>query len=228
MNEPDPNVFLISSDTNSHNTIRKTKHDVKRFVMYVDEQFGEQKALHTLSAESLCGYLKHYFENTTKFDGTQYEPDTLRSFLLSIERYLKSKSYEYNLMESPLFLSCRQVILNKREQWRKLGGGNHANHHHHHHHHHHPTKPTMPPLNLKNMTLFDRTKPDGLLLEIYIHVSKLCPDKLLSVQQLLWGDIALIDERYLVCQHHKSDGQPTRFECGGSRHRAGRNPFTLD
>ena len=103
MNEPDPNVFLISSDTNSHNTIRKTKHDVKRFVMYIDEQFGEQKPLHTLSAESLCGYLKHYFENTTKFDGTQYEPDTLRSFLLSIERYLKSKSYAYNLMESPLF-----------------------------------------------------------------------------------------------------------------------------
>ncbi|CAF1313001.1 unnamed protein product, partial [Rotaria sordida] len=36
INEPDPNVFLISSDTNSHNTIRKTKHDVKRFVMYID------------------------------------------------------------------------------------------------------------------------------------------------------------------------------------------------
>src|SRR5262249_54280931 len=96
-NEPDPNVFLISSDTNSHNTIRKTKHDVKRFVMYIDEQFGEQMPLHTLSAESLCRYLKHYFENTKKFDGTQYEPDTLRSFLLSIERYLKSKNYQYNL-----------------------------------------------------------------------------------------------------------------------------------
>jgi hypothetical protein len=128
--EPDPNVFLISSDTNSHNTIRKTKHDVKRFVMYLDEQFGEQKPLHTVSAESLCRYLKHYFENTKKFDGTQYEPDTLRSFLLSIERYLKSKKYEYNLMESPLFQSCRQIIINKREQWRKMGGGNHSNNHH--------------------------------------------------------------------------------------------------
>ena len=70
LNEPDPNVFLISSDTNSHNTIRKTKHDVKRFVMYIDEQFGEQMSLHTIAADVLCNYLKNYFENTKKFDGT--------------------------------------------------------------------------------------------------------------------------------------------------------------
>lgn len=202
-NEPDPNVFLISSDTNSHNTIRKTKHDVKRFVMYIDEHFGEQKHLNTLSAESLCHYLKHYFENTKKFDGTQYEPDTLRSFLLSIERFLKSKSYEYNLMESPLFQSCRQVIMNKREQWRKMGGGNHVNHHH-------AAKPGLTLLNLKNLTNFDRTKPDGLLLEIYVHISKLCQDKTPSVTQLLWGDIVLTDEQYLVCYQQKSDTQTIR------------------
>jgi hypothetical protein len=204
INEPDPNVFLISSDTNSHNTIRKTKHDVKRFVMYIDEQFGEQKSLHTLSAESLCRYLKHYFENTKKFDGTQYEPDTLRSFLLSIERYLKSKKYEYNLMESPLFQSCRQIIINKREQWRKMGGGNHSNNHQ-------QAKSSFTLLNIKNLTLFDRTKPDGLLLEMYIHVAKLCQEKIFSIAQLLWGDIALIDEQYLVCHQQKPENQTIRL-----------------
>lgn len=204
-NDPDPNVFLISSDTNSHNTIRKTKHDVKRFVMYIDEHFGEQKPLHTISAESLCRYLKHYFENTKKFDGTQYEPDTLRSFLLSIERYLKSKKYENNLMESPLFQSCRQVIMNKREQWRKMGGGNHANNHHH------QSKSSLTILNIKNLTVFDRTKPDGLLLEIYVHITKLCQDKNFSISQLLWSDIALTDEQYLVYQQQKPDNQTIRF-----------------
>ena len=202
--EPDPNVFLISSDTNSHNTIRKTKHDVKRFVMYIDEQFGEQKPLHTLSAESLCRYLKHYFENTKKFDGTQYEPDTLRSFLLSIERYLKSKKYSYNLMESPLFQSCRQVIMSKRELWRKMGGGNHSNNHHS------SKSSTTPILNLQNLTTFDRTKPDGLLLEIYVHVTKLCQEKSFAFSQLLWGDIALVDEQYLVYQQQKPENQTIR------------------
>lgn len=194
-NEPDPNVFLISSDTNSHNTIRKTKHDVKRFVMYIDEQFSEQMSLHTISAESLCQYLKHYFENTKKFDGTQYEPDTLRSFLLSIERYLKSKNYPYNLMESPLFQSCRQVIVNKREEWKKLGLTNHLK------------QSSLSLLNTKHLNTFDRSKPDGLLLEMYVHVTKLCQ---LSAAQLLWGDISLIDEQYLICHQQKLENQTVR------------------
>ena len=194
-NEPDPNVFLISSDTNSHNTIRKTKHDVKRFVMYIEEQFGEQMPLHTISAESLCRYLKHYFENTKKFDGTQYEPDTLRSFLLSIERYLKSKSYQYNLMESPLFQSCRQVIANKREEWKKLGLTNHTK------------QSALASLNIKQLTTFDRTKPDGLLLEMYCHIAKLCE---LSIPQLQWGDISLVDEQYLICHQQKVENQTFR------------------
>ncbi|CAF2431495.1 unnamed protein product [Rotaria sp. Silwood2] len=204
INEPDPNVFLISSDTNSHNTIRKTKHDVKRFVMYIDEQFEEQKPLHTISAESLCRYLKHYFENTKKFDGTQYEPDTLRSFLLSIERYLKSKKYEYNLMESPLFQSCRQVIMSKREQWRKMGGGNHSNNPH-------QSKSSLLLSNIKSLTVFDRTKPDGLLLEMYAHITKLCHDKVFSISQLLWSDIELIDEQYLVRRQQKPENQTIRL-----------------
>ncbi|CAF3319939.1 unnamed protein product [Rotaria socialis] len=211
VNEPDPNVFLISSDTNSHNTIRKTKHDVKRFVVYIDEQFEERKPLHTVSAESLCRYLKHYFENTKKFDGTQYEPDTLRSFLLSIERYLKSKKYEYNLMESPLFQSCRQVIMTKREQWKKMGGGNHSNSHHH------QSKPSLILSNIKNLTIFDRTKPDGLLLEMYVHITKLCQDKVLAIPQLLWSDIELIDEQYLICRQQKTENQTIRLYATSSQ-----------
>jgi hypothetical protein len=164
--------------------------------MYIDEQFGEQIPLHNLSAESLCRYLKHYFENTKKFDGTQYEPDTLRSFLLSIERYLKSKNYQYNLMESSLFQSCRQVIINKREEWKKLGITNHTK-----------QSSSLNLLNIQNLTIFDRTKPDGLLLEIYVHIIKLCH---LSITQLLWRDISLIDEQYLVCNQHKIENQTIR------------------
>ncbi|CAM4787354.1 unnamed protein product [Rotaria magnacalcarata] len=170
-----------------------------------DEQFEERKPLHTVSAESLCRYLKHYFENTKKFDGTQYEPDTLRSFLLSIERYLKSKKYEYNLMESPLFQSCRQVIMTKREQWRKMGGGNHSNSHHH------QSKPSLILSNIKNLTIFDRTKPDGLLLEMYVHITKLCQDKVLAIPQLLWSDIELIDEQYLIRRQQKTENQTIRL-----------------
>ncbi|CAF1281826.1 unnamed protein product [Didymodactylos carnosus] len=195
--------FQISSDTNSHNTIRKTKHDVKRFVMYIDEKFSEKCQLHKIKPDMLCIYLKHYFENTKKFDGTDYEPDTLRSFLLSVERYLKSKKYEYNLMESSIFQSCRNVILVKRDQWRKLG------------------KTTFQTnidifnikheLILREKNLINRETPDGLLLEILINNSKYFDQKSTTLsttnnnngfestvnKSLLWGDIELINDEYL-------------------------------
>lgn len=197
--DSDPNVFLISSDTNSHNTIRKTKHDVKRFATYIRDNFKETQALHTIQAEKLCEYLKHYFEHTTKFDGSQYEPDTLRSFLLSIERFLKSKDYKHNLMESPIFHSCRQVIFNKREQWKKMAGTNQNNHNHH------SSKNTIFSLNLKNISRFDRSKPDGLLLEMYAHVSKLFKEQPFPAGQLLWGDVILVDDQYLMLNPNKNN-----------------------
>jgi hypothetical protein len=85
--------------------------------------------------------------------------------------------------------------MNKREEWKKLGGTNQTK------------QSSLTLLNTKNLTVFDRTKPDGLLLEIYVHITKLTQ---LSLTQLLWGDIALIDEQYLVCHQHKIENQTIR------------------
>ena len=53
----------------------------------------------------------------------------------------------------------------------------------------------------KSHHVFDRTKPDGLIIrDLYVISVNLCQDKLLSLSQLLWGDIVLIDEQYLICQ----------------------------
>jgi hypothetical protein len=99
-------------------------------------------------------------------------------------------------MESPLFQSCRQVIANKREEWKKLGGTNQSK------------QSTFNLLNIKNLTIFDRTKPDGLLLEMYVHIIKLCQ---LSISQLLWGEISLIEQQYLVCNQQKIENQTIRY-----------------
>jgi hypothetical protein len=98
-------------------------------------------------------------------------------------------------MESPLFQSCRQIIANKREEWKKLGITNHLK------------QPSVNLLNIKNLTIFDRTKPDSLLLEMYVHILKLSQ---LSISQLLWGDISLIEDQYLVCNQHKIENQTIR------------------
>lgn len=99
-------------------------------------------------------------------------------------------------MESPLFQSCRQIIANKREEWKKLGMNNH------------PKVSATNLLNVQNLTIFDRTKPDGLLLEMYVHILKLSQ---ISIAQLLWGEISLIEDQYLVCNQHRIENQTIRY-----------------
>ncbi|CAF1577558.1 unnamed protein product, partial [Adineta steineri] len=160
----DSNRFLICSGTNSYNTIRKTKHEVRRFALYLEDTFGETCPIDELKAEQLCTYLKHYFGNVRKADNTEYEPDTLRSFMLSIERYLKSRKYPCNILESPVFAPCREVIQEKRDTWAKPNKSV-CNSKVEAFTSHHETL-------LRKMNIITRDTPDGLLLELLINNSK--------------------------------------------------------
>jgi hypothetical protein len=53
---------------------------------------------------------------------------------------------------------------------------------------------------------------------MYIHLTKLCHDKIVSLAQLLWGDIALIDEQYLVYHQQTPENQTIRFEKNNANH----------
>ncbi|CAF1623137.1 unnamed protein product [Rotaria magnacalcarata] len=182
----DSNRFLICSGTNSYNTIRKTKHEVRRFALYLEDTFNEKCPIDELKPEQLCTYLKHYFGNVRKADNTEYEPDTLRSFMLSIERYLKSRKYSYNILESPVFAPCREVIQEKRDTWAK------------------PTKnisnskveafTSEHELLLRQMNIITRETPDGLLLELLINNSKYFDQRgneSTINRSLLWGDLQI-------------------------------------
>ena len=182
----DSNRFLICSGTNSYNTIRKTKHEVRRFALYLEDTFRETCPIDELKPEQLCDYLKHYFGNVRKADNTEYEPDTLRSFMLSIERYLKSRKYPCNILESPVFAPCREVIQEKRDTWAK------------------PNKSvcnskveafTSQHENLlRKMNIITRNTPEGLLLELLINNSKYFDQRGYEStinRSLLWGDLEI-------------------------------------
>jgi hypothetical protein len=182
----DSNRFLICSGTNSYNTIRKTKHEVRRFALYLEDTFSEKCSIDELKPEQLCTYLKHYFGNVRKADNTEYEPDTLRSFMLSIERYLKSRKYHCNILESPVFATCREVIQEKRDTWAK------------------PIKSvsnskveaftTQHELLLRQMNIITRDTPDGLLLELLINNSKYFDQRgneSTINRSLVWGDLEI-------------------------------------
>jgi hypothetical protein len=182
----DSNRFLICSGTNSYNTIRKTKHEVRRFALYLEDTFRETCPIDELKPEQLCTYLKHYFGNVRKADNTEYEPDTLRSFMLSIERYLKSRKYPCNILESPVFAPCREVIQEKRDTWAK------------------PNKSvcnskveaftSQHETLLRKMNIITRDTPEGLLLELLINNSKYFDQRGYEStinRSLLWGDLEI-------------------------------------
>ena len=182
----DSNRFLICSGTNSYNTIRKTKHEVRRFALYLEDTFRETCPIDELKPEQLCTYLKHYFGNVRKADNTEYEPDTLRSFMLSIERYLKSRKYPCNILESPVFAPCREVIQEKRDTWAK------------------PNKSvcnskveaftSQHEILLRKMNIITRDTPEGLLLELLINNSKYFDQRgheSTINRSLLWGDLEI-------------------------------------
>jgi hypothetical protein len=182
----DSNRFLICSGTNSYNTIRKTKHEVRRFALYLEDTFRETCPIDELKPEQLCTYLKHYFGNVRKADNTEYEPDTLRSFMLSIERYLKSRKYLCNILESPVFAPCREVIQEKRDTWAK------------------PNKSvcnskveaftSQHETLLRKMNIITRDTPEGLLLELLINNSKYFDQRGYEStinRSLLWGDLEI-------------------------------------
>ena len=182
----DSNRFLICSGTNSYNTIRKTKHEVRRFALYLEDTFRETCPIDELKPEQLCTYLKHYFGNVRKADNTEYEPDTLRSFMLSIERYLKSRKYPCNILESPVFAACREVIQEKRDTWAK------------------PNKSvcnskveaftSQHETILRQMNIITRDTPEGLLLELLINNSKYFDQRGYEStinRSLLWGDLEI-------------------------------------
>ena len=106
--------------------------------------------------------------------------------MLSIERYLKSRKYPCNILESPVFAPCREVIQEKRDTWAK------------------PNKSvcnskveaftSQHEILLRKMNIITRDTPDGLLLELLINNSKYFDQRGYEStinRSLLWGDLEI-------------------------------------
>ena len=99
------------------NTKLKTRQDVRRFRKFLKRQ-------HDLSATSLLDiepdtmrrYLLDYLTSIRTRKGFKYDPETLRSYYLSIQRYLKDSSYPHCLRNSPQFAPCRDLIIQMRKE----------------------------------------------------------------------------------------------------------------
>ena len=113
--------FVISN--RNQNTVRKTCGNLKILNAWLKDQ-NERRQVHEISPDQLNKYLARYFLSVVKQDGTEYEPESLRSHLGSFSRHLKEKNYAENIMESDKFKHTRDVLASKMKDLKKKGLGN--------------------------------------------------------------------------------------------------------
>ncbi|XP_076355125.1 uncharacterized protein LOC143249340 [Tachypleus tridentatus] len=78
--------------TENQNTIRKTRTDLQLVSAFLSK-IGELRPLEKIPPEELDSALSSFIVNVKKRNGDDYEPDSLRGLLSSVDRYLRKQGY---------------------------------------------------------------------------------------------------------------------------------------
>jgi hypothetical protein len=99
------------------NTKLKTRQDVRRFRKFLKRNHNFiSTSLIDIDPDTMRQYLIDYLTSIRTRKGLKYDPETLRSYYLSIQRYLKDSNYPYCLRNSPQFTQCRDLIIKMRKE----------------------------------------------------------------------------------------------------------------
>jgi len=67
--------------------------------------------------------LQKFFAEIRKQDGSEYEPDSLRVMLASLDRHLRENECPFSILKDKEFSSCRKVLEGKARRLREEGYG---------------------------------------------------------------------------------------------------------
>ena len=99
------------------NTKLKTRQDVRRFRKFLKRHYDlTSMTLTDIDPDTMRIYLINYLTSIRTRKGLKYDPETLRSYYLSIQRFLKDSNYAYCLRNSPQFGPCRDLIIQMRKE----------------------------------------------------------------------------------------------------------------
>jgi hypothetical protein len=99
------------------NTKLKTRQDVRRFRKFLKRNYDlSSMALIDIDPDTMRKYLIDYLTSIRTRKGLKYDPETLRSYYLSIQRFLKDSNYPFCLRNSPQFAQCRDLIIQMRKE----------------------------------------------------------------------------------------------------------------
>ncbi|VDN13241.1 unnamed protein product, partial [Dibothriocephalus latus] len=107
-----------------HNTLRKTKSDMKVIHRYFVQVKNDNREIHEMPPEDLSSYIQDFILTAKKKDGHEYEPESLKAFVHSLERHLKYHNYPHSVLKDPAFASARLVLSQRLNELRALSQAN--------------------------------------------------------------------------------------------------------
>ncbi|XP_022248344.1 uncharacterized protein LOC106464838 [Limulus polyphemus] len=108
----------------NQNTIRKTRTDLQLVNAFLSKT-GEQRPLEKIPPKELDYVLSSFIVNVKKRNGDDYEPDSLRGLLSSVDRYLRKQEYP-DAIFGPTgvhFTQTRESLRMKQLQLKSQGKG---------------------------------------------------------------------------------------------------------
>ena len=116
----------LKDKNKNKNTERSTNTWAKRFTKW-QEQKGIDVSVGKVSATEVDRVLQHFFAELKKQDGSDYEPDSLRTMLGALDRHFRNAGHEFRIIKDKEFAECRQVLNGKAIELREQGKGKRKN-----------------------------------------------------------------------------------------------------
>ena len=111
----------LKAKNSNQNTTRSTSTWVSAFDKW--RMRRNISPLEEIPKESLDSILQLFFAEVCKRDGTDYEPDSLRTMLAALDRHLKNNGCVFSILRGREFHSCREVLNGKAIELQEKGLG---------------------------------------------------------------------------------------------------------
>lgn len=92
--------------------------------LFIKETKNEKRAIETIPPPELSDLLCKFFLGVRKSDGSNYEQNTLRTFMSSFDRHLRRMKYGKQIISSLEFSNAREVLKAKQKDLKSEGRAN--------------------------------------------------------------------------------------------------------
>ena len=122
----DGDVTKFIEANRNKNTTKKTRSDLNVFYRWA-QSINETRTLDKIPPSELDNIIAHFVLKVRKQDDSEFEPDTLTSYIRSFDRFLRENGQMYSILQDKQFAKAREALASKRKQLRRIGRGQKPN-----------------------------------------------------------------------------------------------------